>query len=108
MLRSLPQAIADPGAAQTQPRELRRVRNVLAQPIFEWCESQLAFRLDFQMADLVYWVHRWMRDRGEPAPAPDSVSRILRDLRQSGAVSYRIMNRRQSLYRIDAIDASKL
>lgn len=35
--------------------------------------------------------------------APDSAGRILRQLRQSGRVSYRLLNRGSSLYRVEGV-----
>jgi hypothetical protein len=35
--------------------------------------------------------------------APGSADRILRDLRQRGVVVYSVVNRRQSLYRVDRV-----
>jgi hypothetical protein len=35
--------------------------------------------------------------------APDSASRILRDLRQQGVVAYELVSRAKSLYRITAV-----
>lgn len=36
-----------------------------------------------------------------PSVAPDSAGRIMRDLRERGEIDYDVINRRQSLYRIN-------
>lgn len=40
--------------------------------------------------------------------APDSPSRILRDLRQQGVVAYELVSRRDSLYRVTAVPGGVL
>ncbi len=86
--------LSEPRAAQR--RHLRRVSSALATPILAFCAARLASGdATFHMADLVQAV-------GASA-SPDSPSRILRDLRQKGAVNYEVVSRRESLYRLMAV-----
>jgi hypothetical protein len=49
----------------------------------------------FHMEDLMEYVRARV-----PNIAPDSSSRIMRDLRQKGRINYRVVSRRNSLYEI--------
>ena len=52
---------------------------------------------EFRMPELLGYVRRRF-----PHSAPASVDRLLRQLRLDGKVDYTVVNRRQSLYRVDA------
>lgn len=80
----------DERAIQTE--ELSRVRTRLAESVLTFCRANQQFRLTDLLA--------FMQGHGDHG-APDSPSRILRDLRQRGKLSYTVVNRRASLYRID-------
>ena len=82
--------------AQAQQRE--RVRRGIAPFILDWCRHRVnlnhpQFRMDELRAHIEGWGHR----------APDSAGRILRLLRQEGAIKYSVVNRAQSLYRIEEV-----
>lgn len=74
----------------TQSEQLKRVKSKIAPAILEFCRQHLLAQ--FHMADLVRFVALAC-----PA-APDSASRILRDLRASGEVEYTVLSRKDSLY----------
>ncbi len=79
------------------PEELERVKSSLAAPI---CRALIRFRKEggeFRSEQLYEAV------RAEVPCAPASVDRILRALRDSGEVSYAVLNRRESLYRVDFV-----
>lgn len=80
--------------AAEQHDNLDRVTSKLSLPILAFCRE----RRDFHMEDL----REYLRDRSCDF-APDSPSRILRQLRLLGAVDYEITNRRQSAYRVTAV-----
>jgi hypothetical protein len=75
--------------------ELARVKKNIARHVFEFCSDNLG--MEFHMRDLSGWIQR----RNGTAPA--SPDRILRQLRSDGLVSYTVVNRAQSLYRVDSI-----
>lgn len=102
MKTSYQQAAADPGYAQTQRRELKRVRKTIAPIIVKWCKEREgeSFELD------VLQLHVWAMTRGTSNPS--SVDRILRDLRKRGVIDYVCINRRESRYRIRAVHPEKL
>lgn len=83
------------GAAE-QREHLERVGDNLAGPILLFCRQRLwGGRPQFHMEDL----RNHLRASGI-AFAPDSPSRILRELRLAGRIDYRVVNRRASLYEI--------
>ena len=73
-----------------QRRELSRVRGTLGQVVLDYCRQHATFCL----SDLSCAVR-------QGSGAPDSPSRILRDLRQRGLLDYTVTNRRASAYRVD-------
>lgn len=80
-----------------QQLELARVSASIHRSVLVFCR---AFEgKEFLMRDLA----RYVSDNTKGYTAPDSAGRILRDLRQQGAVSYTVVNRRSSLYRIDGV-----
>jgi hypothetical protein len=77
--------------AEEQHDNLDRVASKLSGPILAFCR----LHEDFHMEDLREYL------RGQSIDfAPDSPSRILRQLRLQGAVDYEVTNRRQSAYRV--------
>jgi hypothetical protein len=58
---------------------------------------------EFQMRELQEYVFKKMGHY----VAPDSPSRILRQLRLDGALNYTVVNRRKSLYRIEEVSEVK-
>ncbi len=76
--------------------EKQRVAKDIAPAIIQFCKNRIASgQHQFRMQDLLAYV----RVMAGPA-APDSPSRILRDLRDTGKLYYLVVNRRRSLYRI--------
>lgn len=81
-----------------QPRELSRCRAVVAPLILAfWRERGVGTR--FHMAELTEYV------RSQTMIAPDSAGRILRDMRQAGELNYAVIDRRKSLYEIQATES---
>lgn len=74
---------------------LERVSNRIAPAIFDFCSSHVG--QEFHMENLVKHI------REKLGIAPDSPSRILRSLRQDGVIDYVVVNRKQSLYRIESV-----
>ena len=84
--------------------DLDRVNANLSEHVFDFCLNvydnggdDRAGSREFHMGDLVKWV------LGRRGSAPSSPDRILRQLRIDGLVSYTVVNRSQSLYRIDQV-----
>ena len=77
-----------------QRDNLDRVAGKLSGPILAFCRQ----RREFHMQDLRDYLSEHCCNF-----APDSPSRILRQLRLQGAVKYEITNRRQSAYRVTAV-----
>ena len=78
----------------SQQENLDRVASKLSGPILAFCRQ----RQDFHMEDL----REYLRAQSVNF-APDSPSRILRQLRLEGSVDYVITNRRQSAYRVMSV-----
>lgn len=75
-----------------QDAHLERVNARIGATVLAFCrETQ---KPDFHMEELMRFV------RARIGAAPDSPGRILRDLRQRGAINYIVLNRRASLYRL--------
>jgi hypothetical protein len=74
-----------------QATQLARVRSRLADAVLAFCRQHETF----QLADL----HAFIRAHGDEG-APDSPSRILRDLRARNRIDYTVVNRRASQYRV--------
>lgn len=85
-------------AVAIQPRELARCKAVIAPIILAfWKSREVGSR--FHMVELTEYVAA-----RTPTPiAPDSAGRILRDMRRAREINYRVVDRRASLYQIEAI-----
>ena len=82
---------------QEQATQIARVGGVIAQLIVGFCHARLLANVsEFHADELQAHVHRHTAG----CSAPGSADRILRDLRRKGRVSYVVVNRAQSLYRI--------
>jgi len=79
-------------AIAEQEANLARVFTKIAPAILEF-HKRVGVGGEFHMADLTAYV------RARTEIAPDSAGRIMRCLRQDGALNYEVVNRRQSLYR---------
>ncbi|KKL12521.1 hypothetical protein LCGC14_2534910 [marine sediment metagenome] len=77
-------------------QERARVRSRIGSLIMEFCY----YNQGFYMEDLRRFVER----RLDGAIAPDSPGRILRQLRQQKLLNYKIVSRRQSLYRVVPVE----
>lgn len=77
-----------------QPKHLRRVSGRIAGHIMLFL-ARLSVGDEFTLSQLQSWVAS--QDHG----APDSPSRVLRDLRQCGRVRYSVVSRRSSRYRFE-------
>ena len=82
-----------------QREHLDRVRGRIGPAVLEFCEGFPRGSV-FHMEALVRFI------RAKLGIAPDSPSRILRSLRQDGHIGYTVINRRQSLYRVDWVKAA--
>jgi hypothetical protein len=79
-----------------QAENLERVGDQIALHIVAFAKLRLEQEApDFRMDDLVEFVRTKV-----PTLAPDSASRVLRDLRQHGALGYIVVSRRGSHYRL--------
>lgn len=85
-----------PAPAATQQRELARVSGRIAEAIVAFCRARVGET--FHADDLRRYV------AAEVQVAPGSADRILRLLRQSGRVSYRVEDRARSLYVVEAVE----
>ena len=75
--------------------ELGRVTGVIGQAIVEFCEAHVGQQ--FFADDLRRHVSKKCRT------APASADRVLRSLRSLGVVQYRVVDRRASLYLVEAV-----
>ncbi len=83
--------------ADSHTENLRRVRANIGAAIEKFCADRLALQTPrFHMADLDGWVRETVRG----PIAPESVGRILRDLRQSKRINYVLRSRRASEYEV--------
>jgi hypothetical protein len=78
--------------------QLNRVRSLIGELVKDFCSMRIGkefygWELNTFVADRVTHV------------APGSPDRILRDLRQSGDVAYTVINRAQSRYYVDRVNA---
>ena len=81
-----------------QPAELLRVHGQIAKAIIGFLRARMNNGwTEFHAADLREWV------AARVPTAPASADRILRDLRKSGRISYVVVNRTRSLYRVISI-----
>jgi hypothetical protein len=84
--------------ATVQDQELARVEGKLGAFILDWCRAHLvAGEPRFHLAELAEDVECQF------GGAPDSASRILRQLRARGHIAYRVVDRRASLYELEAL-----
>jgi len=77
----------------TQAEHLERVSKRIARNVIQFVEDVGDYNT-FHMDDLRKHIQRHV------GGAPDSPSRILRDLRLRGVIDYRVEDRRASLYRV--------
>lgn len=78
-----------------QQDNIRRVSKKIRAHIIEFWRTRLGDDTDFHMEDLVSFVRAQI-----PNVAPDSASRILRDLKHKGVLNYVVLSRSKSLYRL--------
>lgn len=81
-----------------QAAEVARVTSAISRAILAFCRVRLATDPLFHADDLRAFVLR-----AHPT-APASADRILRALRRAGYLSYQVVNRRQSLYRVVSVN----
>lgn len=77
-----------------QSSNLSRVRSKIADLVLAFVAARLASDATFHGSDLVAYVCQFEKC------SPSSPDRILRLLADEGRVKYRVLNRRQSLYRV--------
>lgn len=79
--------------SRIQAEQLGRVGERISVAIREFC--------DLHCGQMFYadQLRKWVESRCGPT-APGSADRVLRDLRQKGSVSYAVVNRAKSLYRV--------
>ena len=81
-----------------QQNEIKRVRGNIAPLIREFFAERLSSgKLQFKNIDLLRWVLKYV-----PDVAPDSPARIMRLLSEEGELSYKVVSRSGSEYRIQA------
>jgi hypothetical protein len=74
---------------------LERVKGSIAPLVLEFARSRLELGCPvFRIADLQHYVE------GRARAAPASPDRVLRALRREGRLSYEVLSRPQSLYRV--------
>lgn len=82
---------------ETHKESLARVRRRIYAAVEKFCNDRLTIgRPEFHMAELDAMV----RETVTCPVAPESVGRILRDLRQSKRINYLLLSRRQSKYQV--------
>lgn len=92
---------SQPTLFDEQEAQLTRVTGQLAAAILRFCRHRLATgQPEFHAAELREYVE------GVHQGAPGSPDRILRALRRTGAVDYRVIDRAASLYRIVSVRAA--
>lgn len=89
---SIDQYKIDRTARQSQPRELKRVKDKLHDLVIDFVKALHTGQV-FHMAQL----EQHIQER-RPDVAPGSAGRILRLLRDEGLVEYDVVNRRRSAY----------
>ena len=101
-LTPLEQAIQDEAAAQTQPRELRRVSDTISKEIVDYCRARVG--REIRMA----WLQKHVVGRIQITQCAtvqaSSVDRVFRDLRQRGIIDYTCISRKESKYRIEWVE----
>lgn len=84
-----------------QAANLDRVNQNIGGIVAAFCRERLRTgAAEFHMADLTKYVN------ARSTIAPDSAGRILRDLRRRRVLSYEVVSRAQSLYRIKGVNES--
>jgi hypothetical protein len=86
--------VSSPSAPE-QAHQLARVEKGLAVPILAWCRAHAG--QDFSLNQITAAI------TGHHACAPDSVRRILLQLRHSGHVEVELLDRARSLYRLGVV-----
>ena len=81
-----------------QQRQIKRVGGRIGEIVLDFCRTYKPHG-EFHATLL----HEYVKQRAGTHIAPDSPNRILRQLAQQGDVSYEVVNRSQSLYRITAV-----
>lgn len=81
--------------AASNAEHLSRVSSRIGPSVLEFCRPRVG--QEFHMEEMVRHI------RARLGIAPDSPSRILRALRQAQMIDYTVVNRRQSLYRVDRV-----
>lgn len=93
---SKPRPKPAPAAEREEQRaELARVEGSIGDAVLAFARERLASGGDFRMEEL--------RARLGDGHAPDSAGRILRLLRQQGALAYEVVSRSESLYRVTEV-----
>ena len=87
-------------AKTEQQRQLKRVGGRIGEIVLEFCRK---YRGEFHATLL----HEYVKQRAGTHIAPDSPNRILRLLAKQGAVSYEVVNRSQSLYKITEVKGNQ-
>jgi len=86
------------GLFEEQEQQLARVTGALGRAILSFARSRWNTKqVEFHADEL----REWVAVRCPAAPA--SADRVLRGLRRSGLLSYEIVNRRASLYRLTSV-----
>jgi hypothetical protein len=80
----------------SQAHNLQRVSDNISDVVLRFCKARIGRH--FHAEALVQHVMAFT-----PKCAPDSPSRILRELRRQGRVDYVVVNRAASLYRVVAV-----
>lgn len=87
-----------------QAENLERVSLKIARHVLQFCADCLAQEtVRFHASDLCKFVIDQM-----PNIAPDSPSRILRDLRRKQQIDYKVISRKDSLYEVIFVDAMEI
>jgi hypothetical protein len=80
-----------------QPMELSRVTHKIGAAVLQFCRT-VRVGNTFRMESLQRYVSSVV-----PETAPDSPSRILRELRKKGELDYEVVKRSESLYRVTRV-----
>jgi len=95
MKLSIDQFRHDPTAQQSQPRELERVSRHIEMIVLEFCRQHNGMII--HMPELEAYVNQRRRC------TPGSAGRILRKLRKAGSVSYEVINKAKSMYKLNSV-----
>ncbi len=83
--------------ATDQATELSRVTARIAPLVLRFCRNRKRTAPQFRLAELTFFVGLHAQ------VAPDSPRRVLSHLRDRGLVQYRLVSRRESLYRVTRV-----